>query len=127
MMTPQQLFDAVAKHLLTQGQKSRDDNGNCLYRGPDNLKCAIGALIRDECYSPRLETKYVGSRSVCEALICSGVFERMPASFDRGITLLALLQQVHDDSEVATWREDLTHLARRFELDLAVLTPGATS
>lgn len=45
--TEQQVFDTVAKHLLTQMQQSRSTvdstSISCLYRGPNGLKCAPDA------------------------------------------------------------------------------------
>lgn len=47
-LTPQEAFDKVAVHLLTQNEKSIDDKGNWACRGLNGCKCAIGALIPDE-------------------------------------------------------------------------------
>ena len=52
-MRKQQVFNTVAKHLLTQKKKSIKD-GTCRYRYR-NLSCAVGCLIPKEEYSPKLE------------------------------------------------------------------------
>ncbi len=52
--TKQQTFNKVVRHLRRQGVRSSDE-GVCLYRGPDDTKCAVGCLIPDELYSPRME------------------------------------------------------------------------
>ena len=44
----------MVEHLRQQGKPSVGPNGACLYRGPDGTKCAIGALIPDECYNESL-------------------------------------------------------------------------
>ena len=53
-MTEQTAFNIVKNHLLTQMTKSMEENEfgdtQCLYRGPNGTKCAIGALITDEEY-----------------------------------------------------------------------------
>lgn len=54
-MDNQEAFDIVKRHLLTQKKISVNHEGVCQYRGPDGLKCAIGALIPDEIYNPTME------------------------------------------------------------------------
>ncbi len=52
--TKQQTFNKVVRHLRRQGvQSSR--TGRCLYRGPDDTKCAVGCLIPDELYQLGME------------------------------------------------------------------------
>jgi len=40
----------VYDHLMTQNEKSIDGVGNCKYRSPDGMMCALGCLIPDEEY-----------------------------------------------------------------------------
>lgn len=58
-MTRQQIFDAVVEHFIKQGAPAVIQHGaseiTCCYRTPDGLKCAIGALIPDELYTPEME------------------------------------------------------------------------
>lgn len=51
--TPQEVFDFVTEHLLTQGKQSYQ--GSCLYRGPNRTACAVGCLLTDEEYTPNME------------------------------------------------------------------------
>ena len=47
----QEVFDRVARHLLTQRRKSmieRSAGPVCAFRGVDGTKCAIGCLIPDQ-------------------------------------------------------------------------------
>ena len=44
-LTRQAAFNKVARHLLRQNAKSTNKDGECLYRGPNGLRCAVGALI----------------------------------------------------------------------------------
>lgn len=54
MMTAQQIFNKVAKHLATQQVQSRGRaGGKCMYRGRNGTSCAVGCLIPDSHY--RLE------------------------------------------------------------------------
>jgi hypothetical protein len=54
MLNRQLMFDDVAKHMAQQRKRSTHD-GTCLYRGPNGLKCGIGALIPDANYSPAMD------------------------------------------------------------------------
>lgn len=50
--TEQEVFDQVARHLLTQGAFARIGSaGRCVFRTSSGLKCAAGCLISDEEYA----------------------------------------------------------------------------
>ena len=111
--TKQSLFDLVAAHLIKQGRKSVEHphfpesdmlQGSCMYRSPDGLKCAAGALIADEHYSPALEFCIVGTEEVDEALRKSGVPHAM-------LGLVRALQFVHDKHPPCEWRGALSRCA----------------
>ena len=51
----QNVFNKVAAHLLSMKERSVDADGWCMYRGGNNQRCAVGALIPDEIYDPRIE------------------------------------------------------------------------
>jgi hypothetical protein len=56
--TRQQMFDFMLNHLRNQGGPSVDkDIGDlaCMYRGDNGRMCAIGCMIPDRLYNPRLE------------------------------------------------------------------------
>lgn len=65
MKSKQELFDTVARHLLTQRRQSKVVGGQCRYRWEDPwgrvLRCAIGCLIPDEAYKPSYEGRPVDS------------------------------------------------------------------
>jgi hypothetical protein len=46
------LFEKIKTHLLTQNEKSVDEDGICMYRGLNGLMCAAGCLIPDSEYNP---------------------------------------------------------------------------
>lgn len=116
-MKNQEVFDTVARHLLTQKEPSQDkDSGGmmrCMYRGPRGLKCAVGALIPDECYFESLESKAVMHSEVLRVIRSLGMYRAAP--------LLADLQRLHDDREPSQWREGLRNIARGYRLSPAVL------
>jgi hypothetical protein len=64
-MTPQQFFDAAVAAIRKQGTASSislsgaPDARQCVYRGPNGLKCAAGHFIADNEYKPMMEGKSV--------------------------------------------------------------------
>lgn len=54
-MTHQEVFNKVYLAIIAQGEPSSDGK-NCLYRGPNGLKCAAGHLVPDDKYDPDWET-----------------------------------------------------------------------
>ena len=106
-MTNQELFDTVSAHLLKQNERSASGNGECLYRGPSGLKCAIGCLIPDDRYTPDLEGVNACGDQVSQA-----------AGLDSTNTdLVRHLQILHDEKDVYTWHEELKLLGKEYGLD----------
>jgi hypothetical protein len=117
-MTPQEIFDKVAVHLLTQNRVSMNEkNDLCAYRGVDGLKCAVGVLIPDEFYSPEIET--TGAENLPE-----WVWKAMDIDQTEGnVELLDRLQRTHDDFGPESWVADLKKVAEDFNLnDIVVNT-----
>lgn len=113
-MNRQAVYDQVKAHLLTQGKRAMNEVEECLYRGPNGTKCAVGCLIEDEHYFPGLEFRRVHHPAVRAALARSGV-EFKPGSRDE--TLLMRLQNVHDKGHVPEWAHELEDVARAFNLN----------
>lgn len=110
-MNNQEVFTKVAKHLMTQYQKSRDDN-RCLYRGPNDTSCAIGCLIPREIYSPYMEGVSIIN------LLSEGKFPQLNRLLDRVNTeLLRNLQDIHDWDAVDQWESSLKKVASKWGLD----------
>lgn len=102
----QEQFDKIAKHLLTQGRKAKDSDGNCVYRSASGLKCALGCLISDELYSPSMENKDWND-------ICRTWPELNSAIYP----LLAWdLQRLHDCYPVYYWASQLRKIAAKYNL-----------
>lgn len=108
IMTKQEIFDKVAKHLIKQNCKSLDDITGCCYRGVNNTMCAVGCLIKDEFYNESLENKTVRNTYVKEALKFSGI----DVEDDSIIGMLIELQDTHDCNDVKYWRDHLTDCAK---------------
>lgn len=65
--TAQELFDFCATAIINQGVPSITERGLCKYRSPDGNKCAIGHLIPDDKYSPRMEGSLATAKHVFSA------------------------------------------------------------
>lgn len=111
--TAQEIFDQVAKHLLTQNKVSRTVNGFCMYRGEDGLKCAAGCLIADDEYDIEMDSARKGGS--WGTLV---IHRFVPVEH---ADLIESIQRVHDSNGPAVWRERLTELARRYQLNTDVL------
>lgn len=149
-MDNQEVFNTVARHLFTQGERAvglneagyekvckenlaegytppnKEDFMQCQYRTSEGLKCAIGCLIPDELYRPNMETR--GIYSLLDSF--PGVAERLDIdmvnhSHRTSCNLLADLQSVHDNinswHDTLTMRQRLADVAQKFELDPAIL------
>jgi hypothetical protein len=111
--TNQEIFDTVAKHLLTQmarsvafvpgGGFSAEPVEQCRYRGDNGLKCAAGILIPDALYRPVMEGFGVMHGSVSAGL---------PEVDLDSLPLLRALQIVHDTSLPEHWARELRRVAR---------------
>lgn len=117
-MTPQQIFDKVAVHLMEMDKPSKFDGG-CAYRGEDNSQCAVGCLIDDEHYEKRMEGKPV------DALI-SHYGHTLPSFFVKNLNLFVSLQHTHDFHFHKRYYK-LMVISRIYNLDLKVLEKYAPS
>jgi hypothetical protein len=109
--TTQEVFDQVAKHLLTQNKQSEGEHNNgltCMYRSPDGLKCAAGCLIGDDEYLSHWERRSWG-------------FVSRVGGVTKHIDLISSLQSIHDDCEPSQWLVRLKELASSKELNTEVL------
>jgi hypothetical protein len=118
-MTPQEVFDQVTKHLLTQNAVARDDvavgeTGNgCRYRASNGLKCAVGCLIQDEEYALWMEGKQFDSGILMNPLCPISLKERLGPH----IQLLRQLQGIHDSDMPWDWKLALQEAADKFHLN----------
>lgn len=110
-MTGQEIFDAVAIHLLTQKRKSVGANGVCRYRW-HGLRCAIGCLIPDAQYTPGLE--HCSGPHNYSVRVAAGIL-------DNQVPLVAALQNVHDVGFASCWPSRLRQVSSDFRLDGGVL------
>lgn len=118
-MNKQDIFNKVAVHLFDQSKRATANDGEyCQYRGKDNTKCAIGALIPDEMYDEKMEG---GSVYV--------LFRRFPAMEEffsvENTQFLRELQYVHDNR--GSWytnemmRGALRAVGEAYEVDTSIV------
>lgn len=108
--TPQQVFDHVSAHLLTQGHRSEDFVSNtCAYRGQNGDMCAAGCLMSDKEYREEFEGADWGT------LVSE---KNVPPAHE---ALIARLQSIHDGPAPNTWKEKLQALAERYQFSQEVL------
>lgn len=112
-LTHQAIFDKVAIHLLSQGEKAIRDDDTCDYRTPENKACAVGCLISDA------EIRELGTLGAW----CV-VHQSFP-DLDDFYGLLARLQQIHDHEPPKGWSDNLRYLAQRMGLSEEVLNETA--
>lgn len=115
----QDVFDQVARHLLTQRVKATAAydvaEEVCHYRGAPHPQtgaptaCAAGCLIADHEYNERLEGQ--GWRSMARNGIVPGTHA----------ALIQTLQGIHDQCPVDDWPEELRNVARHNRLSTDVL------
>jgi len=108
-MNKRQVFKQVAIHLLSQNKKSEsfDDQNRCLYRS-GYLSCAVGCLISDDYYRETLEDQCADSIQVKEA-IANSLKTTINA---KDVSILRLLQRIHDDEEIEDWDKCLETLSK---------------
>lgn len=121
MLTKQEIFTKVKNHLLQQNTKSAEEE-ICKYRH-GSLACAVGCLIEDEFYSPKLEYQSVKfafrnrffitkATALNQALSKSGI-----DVYDETIQkLLMELQHLHDSHQPQNWPIELEKLAEKYNV-----------
>jgi hypothetical protein len=106
-----EMFDYIANHLLTQNAKSKLDKKEdgfdvCRYRSGKGRTCAVGCLIPINKYSIDLEGHDVEGTKI-------SVFLGDILDFTFSITLLKLLQLIHDRLPPSAWKSELATLRER--------------
>ena len=105
-------FNIIYKHSLNK-EKSYGDFG-CAYRGVNNTRCFVGALIKDEYYVKNLEGVNVLDKDVQEAVKLS--LKGLP-----NIQLLVEAQKIHDLNARQVWDTKLKELAKEYSLTVPTI------
>ena len=114
-MNKQEIFDKAATHLLKQKARARKEGGQCVYRAPNGRMCAIGCLIPDEVYDPRMEggavTRLMSNHPAVQALLGKENEE-----------FLIDLQRIHDRHQANEWPRLLASLCNFHNLSPSALS-----
>lgn len=121
----QEVFEFVSKHLFEQGVQA-GDGVKCYYRGPNGTKCAVGCLIPDELYEPRMDGRF--SAWLESNLDVFELAEQYPGVISNtgvSIGLLRDLQFCHDMEQhwitSSAMRESLRFVGNDFTLNVEFL------
>lgn len=109
LATEQEVFDQVARHLLSQRKRSTTTSKAgrvfCAYKSPDGLENAAGCLISDEEYSVDMEDNdWID-------LVKEGIVPKQHEELIRNLQIL------HDRVCVDDWQIALEELAKKRNLD----------
>lgn len=123
MITKQEIFDRVVTGLRKQGCKSAKNNGkgiiSCLYRGPNNTKCAAGQVILDSAYDDSFEGKPIN-----DLIDIHGDEYLFGDKIEiESIILLVRLQISHDKCKPEYWENEWQCLANEYGLTMPEGTP----
>lgn len=111
-MNNQEAFTKSATHLLTQKAKAvaSVEDSSCRYLSPDGLMCAIGCLIPEGKYNPRMEGSTIYD-----------VWSMFSFLHNLDFELLQDLQIVHDEVEVNCWKVALQGVALSYDLTMPTM------
>ena len=123
-MNNQEIFNRVLSHIRLQKVQAVGSREQCVYRGPEGTKCAVGCLIPDDVYNADMEGSVIR-----EVMYNSMYVPALKDSLDAiGIhqdqyPLLAQLQDAHDgenqvvDWNLPNWEDEMREIANAFNLE----------
>lgn len=98
----------VYAKLWEQNGRSLSDNGHrCLYRSSDGLKCAVGFLVPDELYDPKMEDLALGE--IFDEHAAGEYLKRKYPGLE--YEFLFKLQRVHDEARGSCFRANIADAA----------------
>jgi hypothetical protein len=125
--TPQELFDQSYAGIVAQGDFGYDPQiASCRYRTKTGLKCAIGVLIPDEKYDPKMDLSRHGTAIDMSDPRSGGALVRAAlemTNYDETRGVAAMLQRAHDYAAMekrnkwSDWRRRLIAIAQHLGLD----------
>jgi len=119
MIDRQDVFARAVAGLASQGfrRSTKKNSPFCMYRGPDNLKCAIGWVIPDDKYDPTMDAKPWSLGNVLNVVFGEKVS-------DADIDFCRNLQTRHDCGETP---DDMKDRLREFALENHLTLPPELS
>jgi len=134
-MNKQEQFDVMYRGVMQQGGPSVEEmtnGGRCLYRGPNDRKCAFGHLLSDELYEPEFEGK--SADAVIRALSLSNKPAAIQFVNSTDMSFCRTIQRAHDRaSGVESIRasdeeflKEFDHMMRNIAHDYGLTVPELT-
>ena len=104
----------MVRHLRRQGCKSMNEtNTLCAYRGQNGNMCAVGAIIPNNLYKPKMENKTI------YGLLNDSVNDELKEFFgELDISLLNAMQRTHDQVPPYRWNEYFKSIASVYNLSI---------
>lgn len=118
-MKMQALFDRMVNALTLQNAVSVSNNGrtsNCMYRGDNGNKCAVGHLIPDHMYSRDMDTGMSVSTLLSNFPELQDYLLADDLPYEGSVNFLADMQCTHDQAPVYMWPQRFQDIADRFGL-----------
>ena len=116
-MTPQEIFEAVVKHMVAMGHRAGYSNAEgkfeCRYRTNHGAKCVAGMFIPDELYNPYMEGLSIGHVLTDNP--------DLPKWMHAEKQLLNRLQLIHDRETWDRIEQGFQAIAEDFALDASYL------
>ncbi|MCI4437997.1 MAG: hypothetical protein JHC33_14410 [Ignisphaera sp.] len=119
--TPQQVFDYVTTHLITQGSRSVEGGTLCVYKHDNGFRCAAGCLMSTPEYT-ELTLKGEVEGQTWEDLVMAGLVP------DAHSELISHLQDTHDNWGMRSTKPHLSSItfklgkvANAFDLDSSII------
>src|SRR3546814_798412 len=108
----QEALNRAVRGIVAQGQLAKNEDDDCLYRGPNNTKCGVGHLIPDNLYREGIERLDVAQIDL-DALIDPALGTPPDKDF------LVALQCSHDNAhDVEEFLSAATDRARDYDLEM---------
>ena len=123
MVLDQETFDLVLNGMRAQGGPSAvvDSSGHgvqCLYRGPNGRKCAVGLIIPDKDYNPSIEGT-TASKALGMSLVEGTILDGLQRVHDRCAykrNASDLYDPVTDEEFFAKWEPAMKSFAEKHNL-----------
>ena len=115
--TPQDIFNHVATHLLTQNEVCMVDY-DCKYHH-NGKACAAGCLIPDSLYSEDdegydfFDMRYLNGSILAYNNLRTRGFPELSLE---SLNLISRLQNLHDNLPIEQWKSNLRKIAEEFNL-----------
>ena len=130
MMTKQEVFDTIWYGITKQNAFSYDPIADrCMYRGPNNTRCAIGLLIPDDIYDPVIEEKGIellmDPIEIYRNPTYSKIFMYINNNINNDAIFMRALQYEHDrctnsdipiEAKISLWKILMKRVAIYYEL-----------